>query len=180
MLKEKRPPGPQGTKWCPDCAAFLPLTDFVRNRSTGDGHGGYCRPHQNARAKASVEKNHVNTRHYHLVRRYGIGAREVADMVERQGRMCPICVRPLGDRHHVDHDHVTGEVRGVLCFTCNGGLGNYSDDAARLRRAADYLDRTLTAPSRIAPGVYDVAGTGWRRPAGPEGGAAAAADRVER
>ena len=102
-------------------------------------------------------------------------------MVERQGRMCPICVRPLGDRHHVDHDHVTGEVRGVLCFTCNGGLGSYSDDAVRLRRAADYLDRTLTAPSRIAPGVYDVAGLTWRRPAPPSPEAArAATDRVER
>lgn len=169
VLKVPRAAGPAGTKWCPDCAQFLLTEEFVRNRTTSDGLGGYCRPHQNARAKRSVEKNHGTTRHYHLRRRYGVGAHEVADIIARQAGLCPICIRPLGARPHVDHDHVTGEVRGVLCFTCNGGLGNYGDDAARLRRAADYLDGTLTAPSRIAPGVYDVADLGWRRTVAAEG-----------
>jgi len=163
QLRETRPLSPAGTKWCPDCQADVDLSVFVKNRGTHDGYGGYCRPHQNARARNSVEKNHVNTRHHHLRRRYGIGAADVAAMVAQQGGACPICVRPLGQRHHVDHDHVTGEVRAVLCFTCNGGLGNYGDDAVRLRRAAAYLDGTLGAPSRVAPGVYEVDGRSWRR-----------------
>ena len=56
-------------------------------------------------------------------------------MLERQAGLCPICRRGLGDKPHVDHDHETGEVRGLLCFTCNVGLGNFSDDVERLQRA---------------------------------------------
>jgi hypothetical protein len=97
-----------------------------------------------------------------LTRRYGIGDDEVAAMMEAQAGLCPICRRPMGTKPHVDHNHATGEVRGLLCFTCNVGLGNFGDDVERLERAAAYLRGDLTAPSRIAPGVYDVAGTTWR------------------
>ena len=61
-------------------------------------------------------------------------------MLERQAGLCPICRRGLGDKPHVDHDHETGEVRGLLCFTCNVGLGNFGDDVERLRRGARYLE----------------------------------------
>jgi hypothetical protein len=105
---------------------------------------------------------HGGSRHYHLVRRYGISAVEADDMLKAQAGLCPICRRRLGEKPHVDHDHMTGAVRALLCFTCNAGLGNFSDDAERLERAAAYRRGQLTAPS-LAPGVYDVAGTAWRR-----------------
>ena len=85
------------------------------------------------------------------------------EMADAQARVCPICRRPLGEKYHVDHNHADGTVRGVLCFTCNSGLGNFADDVERLQRAAGYLRGDLTAPSRISPGVYDVEGTAWRR-----------------
>nr|WP_284290868.1 ubiquitin-like protein Pup [Angustibacter aerolatus] len=65
---------------------------------------------------------------------------------------CPICRRSLGERPHVDHDHVSGAVRGLLCFTCNAGLGNFADDVARLRRAIEYVEGTLEAPSPAPDG----------------------------
>lgn len=163
-VRESRPTEP-GWRWCPDCAEVRPEIDFPRNATTSSGRGTDCEPHHNKRGRESTERR-GGSRDYHLLRRYGIGAGEVADLIGHQGGVCPICVRPLGPPHHVDHDHATGEVRGFLCFTCSGGRGNYGD-AVRLRRAADYLDRTLAAPSRIAPGVYDVAGLGWRRPSAP-------------
>jgi hypothetical protein len=72
------------------------------------------------------------------MRRYGIGADEFDALVVAQGGVCLICGRD--NPEHVDHDHETGKVRGILCFTCNVGLGNYGDDVTRLRNAADYLE----------------------------------------
>lgn len=59
-----------------------------------------------------------------------------------QDGLCAICKQPLtqGKHTHVDHCHQTGRVRGLLCRGCNVGLGNFQDDPALLRAAADYLD----------------------------------------
>jgi Recombination endonuclease VII len=69
---------------------------------------------------------------------YGIGADEFDELVVRQGGVCAICGRP--DPEHLDHDHETGAVRGVLCFNCNGGLGQFRDSIDALRSAASYLE----------------------------------------
>ena len=42
---------------------------------------------------------------------------------------------------HVDHDHSTGEIRGVLCFLCNSAIGKLKDSAALLRKAAEYIEK---------------------------------------
>lgn len=70
-------------------------------------------------------------------------------MVERQNGKCPICRSSLGEKPHVDHDHMTGAIRGILCFNCNAGLGKYGDDPERLVRAAQYLLRILPAATYI-------------------------------
>lgn len=55
----------------------------------------------------------------------------------RQGKVCAICGGV--DRLCVDHDHATGEIRGVLCLNCNNGLGRFKDDPELLRKAIRYL-----------------------------------------
>jgi hypothetical protein len=129
-----------GVKRCPDCGETKPLEEFPRNRNGRDGRHAYCKPCHNARGRESKARLYGGSRHYHLLHRYGIGADEVNAMIERQGGVCAICGRP--DPEHVDHDHATGRIRGILCFNCNGGLGQLGDDPERLRAAAAYLERT--------------------------------------
>ena len=62
-------------------------------------------------------------------------------MIEVQGGLCLICREKPAK--HVDHDHATGKVRGILCFSCNRGLGKFEDDPSLLERAITYLGSTL-------------------------------------
>lgn len=141
----RRAAAPPGQKWCPQCAKFLPLADFPRNRSQPDGVGGYCKLCHNSRGQASKEKLYGGSRHYHLKRRYGVSAEQVNAMIEAQGGLCAICRRKPAEQ--VDHSHATGVVREILCFNCNGGLGQFGDDPLVLAAAADYLRRHRTPDS---------------------------------
>jgi hypothetical protein len=76
----------------------------------------------------------------------------VEKMLETQGWICLVCHTTLTLKTaHVDHDHATGAVRGILCFNCNGGLGQFRDDALVLRRAARYLERSRPATRADGP-----------------------------
>jgi hypothetical protein len=127
---------PQGSKWCPDCSTVKPLSEFVRNAGSRSGWSAYCKPCHNARGKASKDKI-GGSRTYHLKRRYGISAAEADVMLEEQGGLCAIC--KAAPAVHVDHDHATGQVRALLCFNCNGGLGQFKDDPMVLYAAAYYV-----------------------------------------
>jgi hypothetical protein len=82
---------------------------------------------------------------------YGIDIDEYEQMLKEQGDCCAICksADPSGGTHSqvfpVDHDHVTGRNRGLLCNRCNPGIGYFNDSPALLRAAADYLESFLPA-----------------------------------
>ncbi len=134
----KPPQVPEGMKWCRDCEEIKPLDAFVVSKKAS-GRGSYCKPCQNARTYESRQRLHGGSREYHLRRRYGIGVKAFEEMLEAQDGLCLICDKP--DPEHVDHDHETGKVRGILCFNCNQGLGNFRDDIRSLIRAVGYLMR---------------------------------------
>ena len=75
--------------------------------------------------------------------RYGLSPAGYEAMLAEHGYTCAICSRPHTDTHrlHVDHDHVTGAIRGLLCRHCNWVLGLVHDDADLLRSAIAYLSR---------------------------------------
>ena len=131
---------PEALKRCRDCDAVKPLDEFPRNKNSKDGRHPYCKPCHNMRSDETRQRLYGGGRHYHLMRRYGIGADDVARMVEVQGGLCAICLEAPAE--HVDHCHETGLVRGILCFNCNGGLGQFRDRVDILRKAIDYLERT--------------------------------------
>lgn len=86
-------------------------------------------------------KPEVRQRRWYL-KRYGITLEQFMDMLRAQGERCAICRNPFEQKRqsrNVDHCHETGVVRGILCFTCNSGLGNFRDNPAVLQRAAWYL-----------------------------------------
>lgn len=72
---------------------------------------------------------------------YGINEIQYSEMLTSQNNVCAICKKKETKRDlHVDHDHVTGKVRGLLCGKCNAALGMVNDDKEILMRMYKYLD----------------------------------------
>ena len=87
----------------------------------------------------------------HLKRKYGISIEEYDALLSRQEGDCAICGQPPRSdiSLHVDHDHDTGAIRGLLCFRCNNALGDFGDDADRLIGAAGYLGPVPKEPALV-------------------------------
>jgi Recombination endonuclease VII len=127
--KVVRPPDvPEGHKFCRSCQRTKVLDDFGLRRSPrGDGRMSACKECRKVRSRAD-----------YLKREYGITEDAVADLLRSQAGVCAIC--RTAPAVHVDHDHRSGKVRGMLCFSCNAALGHFRDEPAVLRRAARYLE----------------------------------------
>jgi hypothetical protein len=83
---------------------------------------------------------------------YPVSADERAELFTLQQGVCAICTKRLRNANDgvVDHDHVTGIVRGMLCIPCNTGLGFFRDSPRRLVRAVMYLKPFVVEPERDA------------------------------
>jgi hypothetical protein len=90
--------------------------------------------------RASGRRAEVDRRS-HLKRKFGITPERYDEMLVTQGSGCAICHKPPREdiSLHVDHDHASGAVRGLLCFDCNAGLGKLREDPDVLRAAVTYL-----------------------------------------
>jgi hypothetical protein len=94
------------------------------------------------REYAKSGRRALANRKSYLKRKYGISVEEYERMLERQNGRCAVCRQPpTGVSLHVDHDHESGRIRGLLCFTCNNSLGDMKDSEDRLAAAIDYLGR---------------------------------------
>lgn len=136
-------------KVCTGCGEAKPR-DQYNNRKTGkDGLNSRCRPCVNAASLAWYQANrdHVKKVHreYVLMSQYGISEAQFQELLEAQDGKCALCslaFSQIGRRNLcVDHDHQTGEVRGLLCRLCNRSIAQLGDNAEGLRRALAYLDR---------------------------------------
>lgn len=106
------------------------------------------------RARVNAEKRTPESRqldrdHYSL-KKYGLTREGYLALLETQGGVCAICGgQPKGNgarygRFSVDHDHVTGLVRGLLCSSCNTAIGLLGDEPETVLRAALYLEHWRT------------------------------------
>jgi hypothetical protein len=95
------------------------------------------------------KKWQANEKAKYFLKIYGISYGQYLDMYKSQGGLCAICGKAETSRNpsgrlislSVDHDHSSGSVRGLLCRSCNMGLGHYKDSPTLLKEAAQYLEK---------------------------------------
>ena len=82
-------------------------------------------------------------REIRIKHKYGLSTADIRLLLKAQGNQCAICRKPFSSERCawlcVDHDHKTNQVRALLCFTCNSGLGCFKDRIDLLIAAAEYL-----------------------------------------
>lgn len=121
--------------------------EYVAQQKELDPEGFKTRRNKAAANYRANPENTIKLRY--LKERYGLTVEQYQEMEKNQAGLCKICQKPPSgrwNRLHVDHDHETGAIRGLLCFTCNVMLGHARDNLNVLQAAIAYL----TAP--IQPG----------------------------
>jgi hypothetical protein len=121
--------GTRTEKRCATCRRTLALDEFGKDRTTPDGLKCYC-----------VECLRKKYRVWDLHKK-GLTVAEYDEIWNRQGQKCGLCgdATTTGRGWHVDHNHESGKIRGIVCHNCNLGLGHFRDNPDFLRKAIEYL-----------------------------------------
>lgn len=137
---------PPTSKVCSKCGEEKNLSDFHNDFRKKDGVRSYCKPcalkYAQERYKSDPERFKEDAKVYRLKSLYGLSPEDLDDMWCAQSGCCAICYSALSRRSAgfaVDHNHATGEVRALLCSTCNQALGLFKDSPWITDRAGEYL-----------------------------------------
>lgn len=141
-------------KQCTKCKEEQPLDQFHNDYKRSDGKYPQCRTCRAERRKKDYWNNLDAVREYQndpevklrrverdYMRKYGITLDDYNKMFEEQDGGCAICGDTKDERLHVDHNHDTGEVRGLLCNNCNRALGLLQDSPYIVSTAYKYLTK---------------------------------------
>jgi len=132
---------------CNNCHISKPLDEFYKSGRKGrPGERAYeCKECAKARVKERNRLNPDKVKNAHLRRTYGISLADYKIMLEKQDGKCACCgTDEPGGKHNtwnVDHDHITGDVRELLCKDCNIVLGIVQDSPEHLERLLEYILR---------------------------------------
>lgn len=150
VVAEKYPEPDLAKKRCPACGQTKPVDDFYRNSGGMPGHRCYCKPcHKAKRRESYLAKGGKDVPYEQVLRRdYGITLAEYNAKLRAQAHRCAVCRRPetvrskSGEprRLSVDHDHVTGTVRGLLCHRCNILVWAFEDNHTTLSAISAYVE----------------------------------------
>jgi hypothetical protein len=128
-------------KQCRTCSLILSPDKFHKNSAYADGKSAICKLCHNANTRATYDP--LKKKSQHLKYLYGITLEEYNEKLERQGNGCAICGIKIpggnGKHFYVDHNHITGQVRDLLCHNCNYVIGYAKEDVEILREVARYL-----------------------------------------
>jgi hypothetical protein len=151
-------------KQCSKCREYKSLENFWNNRRMKDGLNGQCKdcvraywqqPEIKERTRISKKEwgqrrpyNSAKQRNSYLRKAYGLTFAQYDEMYNSQDGKCLICNKTLesskgGRSVHIDHDHKTGKIRGLLCQHCNNMLGHAFDNTDVLSSAIAYLNHHL-------------------------------------
>jgi len=130
----------RGLKLCIKCGKEKPATTeyFSKANNSKDGLYSYCKTCVRLRRNTKEQKLRRTIR---TIESHGITFQEYLSIAENQGYKCAICGRK-DKRLYVDHNHITGKIRGLLCRECNCALGYLKVDEKgtyNLHRAIKYL-----------------------------------------
>ncbi len=118
---------------------------ITRSKAKADPEHVRRRDAASARKRYATEAGRAKAQDKNKRALYRLSQEQLDSLRHQQGGRCAICRLELQRGRgpaceHVDHDHLTGKVRGLLCTGCNLGLGHMSDNPERLRQAALYLE----------------------------------------
>ncbi len=124
---------------CGSCYTLEWKAERIKNPEWREKHLEVRRNNYARRKKENPERESEKARIY-LLKQYNLTLDDYNKMAQSQDFKCQICRNE--EFLHVDHDHNTGKVRGLLCRKCNTGLGLFQDSDEFLQLASEYLRRT--------------------------------------
>lgn len=144
--REKVRHGAKMQKPCSLCQMIKNELEFWIDRSTKTGLSSACRGCSNQRQREQYKNsgNKTKSHGYNIQAVYGISELGYQTLFTDQEGRCAICgvhQSRIPRRLHVDHDHRTGKVRGLLCGKCNSGIGLLKDEVSILQAAIQYLTK---------------------------------------
>lgn len=143
-------------KQCSKCWQLKPESEFYKRSTATDGLRSWCklccnkdnknREHKYGEYRKQYYRDHKKegyerSQKHQLKRKYNLTVKQYNQMAIDQGGTCAICGKTNANWHKlsVDHDHNTGEVRGLLCSKCNHTLGLINEDEKILKAMIEYL-----------------------------------------
>ena len=125
-------------KKCSKCKKTKPSSSFYERKDRRCGLSSWCDECLTNYSTKYKERNRIKRR----LRMFGVDEEMYNKMLSDQNHQCAICgvhEDKLGYTLCVDHDHITGDVRGLLCHDCNVGIGRFKDNQETLKNAVKYL-----------------------------------------
>lgn len=139
-------------KLCNHCNKLKSTDQFCKYKRTKDGLNSWCKEcatissrswYNKTKQTLTTDEWAARNKKHALKAMYGLSFAEYQVLLTKQDYKCRICRIPeieLDRKLSVDHSHKNGQVRALLCNSCNNGLGRFKDSADLLREAASYLE----------------------------------------
>ena len=148
-------------KQCSKCKEIKSVSEFWKHRGHTDGLASNCKTcvyttnrkwQKNNPEKCKkygekwIKNNPEKIKNNSLRQHHGITLEEFTQLFKHQNNSCKICgiTEPPVKGWHVDHDHLTQHIRGILCHHCNVGIGHFKENITFLKNAINYLKPQVT------------------------------------